>query len=537
MDGQESLLNVPMSASATSSAGRNKVALKPGRSLMDWIRFANSSKDLSSTGGKILEVSPRELAKHNSSNDAWIAIRGKVYNVTHYLEYHPGGEDELMRGVGKDATDLFNQVHRWVNAESMLQKCFVGILKTPWTIEVPKLFQMKHLKFKSSKKLSTGDSSVMIECDNSEEVNNKSFQVKSQWSISPLPESDSKEVSIRSDDQKDSLKLLISCSSIQKQGLITDLVEKDLFIKINNSHSFLLNIVVVNDHSNMEFLFKKLTLEDFSSKSLSSNSDEKKIKFSVCTSIDEFVYWSCKLISKTSINHDTLLFTFLLPPGTKMWIPIGRHVQIKLNIEGTDVIRNYTPVCSTLNPNCNISSALDGSKIILMIKIYAAGMLTPLLNKFSLGDSVYVSNYMGSFPETFIENCDCIVMLAAGTGITPMIRIIQWAVADEDVKRSLHLLFFNKTEDDILWRKELEDCRLSYEEFQIDHILSVPNKEWNGCSGQINRDILSQLIKVNPAHTKQRFLICGPLPFSQTALSCLKEMGYSQDDIYTFTGS
>lgn len=33
-----------------------------------------------------------------------------VYNVTSYFEFHPGGEDELMRGVGIDATDLFDQV-------------------------------------------------------------------------------------------------------------------------------------------------------------------------------------------------------------------------------------------------------------------------------------------------------------------------------------------------------------------------------------------------------------------------------------------
>ena len=44
------------------------------------------------------------------------------------MDYHPGGWDELMRGVGIDATDLFNEVHRWVNYESMLEACLVGKL-------------------------------------------------------------------------------------------------------------------------------------------------------------------------------------------------------------------------------------------------------------------------------------------------------------------------------------------------------------------------------------------------------------------------
>ena len=37
-------------------------------------------------------------------------IVGRVYNVTPYLEFHPGGIPELMRGIGRDATDLFDEV-------------------------------------------------------------------------------------------------------------------------------------------------------------------------------------------------------------------------------------------------------------------------------------------------------------------------------------------------------------------------------------------------------------------------------------------
>ena len=44
------------------------------------------------------------------------------------MDYHPGGEEELLRGAGIDATNLFNEVHRWVNYESMLKACLVGKL-------------------------------------------------------------------------------------------------------------------------------------------------------------------------------------------------------------------------------------------------------------------------------------------------------------------------------------------------------------------------------------------------------------------------
>jgi cytochrome b involved in lipid metabolism len=40
---------------------------------------------------------------------------GMVYNVTPYMDFHPGGADELMRVAGSDGTRLFNEVSMWVD--------------------------------------------------------------------------------------------------------------------------------------------------------------------------------------------------------------------------------------------------------------------------------------------------------------------------------------------------------------------------------------------------------------------------------------
>lgn len=57
-----------------------------------------------------------------------MSIRGKVYDVTAYTEFHPGGAEELMRGAGLDATELFAEAHAWVNYEAMLESSLLGDL-------------------------------------------------------------------------------------------------------------------------------------------------------------------------------------------------------------------------------------------------------------------------------------------------------------------------------------------------------------------------------------------------------------------------
>ncbi len=47
------------------------------------------------------------MAEHNKDTDAWMVLKDKVYDVTHYINYHPGGKPKIMMAVGKDGTSLF----------------------------------------------------------------------------------------------------------------------------------------------------------------------------------------------------------------------------------------------------------------------------------------------------------------------------------------------------------------------------------------------------------------------------------------------
>ncbi|WVW84965.1 hypothetical protein I302_107001 [Kwoniella bestiolae CBS 10118] len=106
---------------------RAKVALTPGHSALDWARLTSSGEDLRGVSG-FQRVTMAELKEHNTPDDAWSAFNGMVYNITPYLPFHPGGEDELMRVAGRDGTKLFMLTHSWVNMDFMLKECMVGVL-------------------------------------------------------------------------------------------------------------------------------------------------------------------------------------------------------------------------------------------------------------------------------------------------------------------------------------------------------------------------------------------------------------------------
>ncbi|KAK6929591.1 Cytochrome b5-like heme/steroid binding domain [Dillenia turbinata] len=71
-----------------------------------------------------------EVSEHNSPKDCWLVIVGKVYNVTEFLEDHPGGDEVLLSATGKDATDDFEDVDHSTTAKAMMDEFYIGDLDT-----------------------------------------------------------------------------------------------------------------------------------------------------------------------------------------------------------------------------------------------------------------------------------------------------------------------------------------------------------------------------------------------------------------------
>lgn len=508
---------VPNSQQRVTAGGRNKTPLKPGRSLMDWIRVKSSSKDLTGLSGRIIEVTEEELAKHNKKADCWICIRGLVYNVTPYMEYHPGGEDELMKAAGADGTQLFDEVHRWVNYESMLKECLIGRMA------------VKHASL--LKALTTSDNTVAQEVNGAVshlQHEDKLFHPRYEWF------------------QTDS-NVIVDIYTKQKNmtlNLITVDYEENIFrVEITvRDYSYLLLIELENTiqgfqvHASgktgkVELVLQKKDCTVWKSlgKSLEGNNS-----FVKCSQRGHY-YRKCRLSSKMDVSHNTRLFCFSLAQDCHVGIPVGYHIYLNLTISGVEVVKPYTPVSQTLVSDPQQTSGNIEKYIYIIIKIYPNGSFTPLLDNLEIGDNILMSNPRGCFKTSQVDEVEDIFLLVAGTGFTPTVKLLNHVLnSSNTLSRKVKLIFFNKTEDDILWREQLEELSSTDRRFETQFVLSEPSDSWTGCKGQISTSLLSESIQRSKEDSTILICICGPNGFVEQADRSLEDLGFSKKDIFVF---
>ncbi|XP_067951157.1 cytochrome b5-like isoform X2 [Watersipora subatra] len=69
-----------------------------------------------------------EIKEHNNGKSAWLIIHDKVYDVTKFLDEHPGGEEVLLEQAGQDSTESFEDVGHSTDARELMKDYYLGEL-------------------------------------------------------------------------------------------------------------------------------------------------------------------------------------------------------------------------------------------------------------------------------------------------------------------------------------------------------------------------------------------------------------------------
>ncbi|KAG5273291.1 hypothetical protein AALO_G00149750 [Alosa alosa] len=281
---------------------------------------------------------------------------------------------------------------------------------------------------------------------------------------------------------------------------------------------------------------------------MSKNGGEKSSQ-APKTLLDSTIKYSLPLTEKEDISHDTKRLRFGLPsPSHVLGLPVGQHVYLSAKVNGSLVIRAYTPV----------SSDEDKGFVDLVVKVYHknthpnypdGGKMSQYLNNMGIGDAidfrgpngllVYKGN--GTFAirpdkksEAKVRKFKHVGMIAGGTGITPMLQLIRCITSNPTDNTKCSLLFANQTEKDILLREELEEVRTSHpEQFKLWYTLDKPPQGWAYSSGFVSTEMIKDHL---PAPADDVLIVmCGPPPMIQYAcLPNLTKLGHKSENTFAY---
>ena len=73
-------------------------------------------------------ITLEELATHDSEDDCWLSIYGKVYDLTNFLHRHPRGGEVILELAGKNATEEYGKEHASPDLLRQVENFIVGVL-------------------------------------------------------------------------------------------------------------------------------------------------------------------------------------------------------------------------------------------------------------------------------------------------------------------------------------------------------------------------------------------------------------------------
>jgi ferredoxin-NADP reductase len=216
-------------------------------------------------------------------------------------------------------------------------------------------------------------------------------------------------------------------------------------------------------------------------------------------------------------THDTKTLRFQIPKERRFCAKPGQFLTFQWTVDGQRVPRSYTIS----------SSPIHKTYVEITPKRMENGCVSVFLNeRANPGLMVEASGPYGRFyfDETIHKS---IVLIAAGSGITPMISMLRY-IDDLKLATPVTLLYFVRNTADIIFQNELARLGRSLPNFKYEVCLSRPDPTWKGQCGHLTGEFISQHVIALDSPT---FFLCGPKGFMDTARQILSALGVKRDRI------
>ncbi len=225
------------------------------------------------------------------------------------------------------------------------------------------------------------------------------------------------------------------------------------------------------------------------------------------------------------LTDDAVAVTFAVPAelAEAYDFAAGQHVNVAL--PGGDGVRRSYSICSP---------AGSGVLRIAVKRIPGGVFSSHALTTLAPGDEVDVMTPAGRFTPSFgPEQGRHYALVAAGSGITPVLSIVATALATEPDSR-VTLLYGNRTSSSVMFTDELADLKDRHPgRLQLVHVLSREPGSTELLSGRLDGERLGRLLDtLLPPETVDDWYLCGPYELITTAREVLAARGVDRAHVH-----
>jgi benzoate/toluate 1,2-dioxygenase reductase subunit len=166
-------------------------------------------------------------------------------------------------------------------------------------------------------------------------------------------------------------------------------------------------------------------------------------------------------------------------------------------------------------------------RLTFYIKILESGVMSDFLRgRAKQGDLVNIEGPFGHFYLRGQERP--ILMMAGGTGLAPMLSMLDQMASIETCRKPVHLLYGVNNADEFFGIRQIESYASKGIDLTYETISLNGSADWDGRSGHVTELLNEKLVRDNP-----EIYLCGPPPMIDAANAWFEKIGIDQNFVYS----
>ncbi|MCO8313928.1 ferredoxin--NADP reductase [Pseudomonas mandelii] len=222
-------------------------------------------------------------------------------------------------------------------------------------------------------------------------------------------------------------------------------------------------------------------------------------------------------------TDDAVTIHLKQPMLRKVRYSAGQYLTLEVDIDGAKGCRAYS-ISST--------PGLDKTLSITVKRVAGGKVSNRLVQELSAGDAVQTLGTHGRF--TFAPQPGRgrhLVLLAAGSGITPIFSILKSALHFEPDSR-VSLIYGNRNQDSVIFRDKLDELQRTFgERLQLIHVLSRPDTP-GAYEGRLTRERVMSILGSLSGSQNREYYSCGPSGMMDEVTAALEALGIAPETVH-----